>query len=282
MNTTSTFIHPTASVSSEAVLQDGVHIGPFCVVEGNVTLGTGTQLVSHVYIKGPVTIGQHNKLFPFSSIGAPPQDLAYKGSEGIVRIGDNNTIREGVTIHAPTAYADTTISADTVVGNNCLLMVNSHVGHNTVLHNNVILANNALLAGMCTVFDQAFVSGNVVVHQGCRIGQNVMISGGSRVGRDIPPFMLLSSFYGMISGLNLIGLRRAGFNSEERAEAKEILKIFMEHKALNPAKEAISTKFNGRNSRAAEITLNFLSGCRRGISSFGSWNDEKSGSSSDF
>ncbi|MGL5722038.1 MAG: acyl-ACP--UDP-N-acetylglucosamine O-acyltransferase [Brevinema sp.] len=277
-----TFVHPTASVSSEAVLHDGVHVGAFCVIEGKVTIGEGTKLVSHVYINGPVSIGKNNVLQPFSSIGAPPQDLGYKGSEGIVRIGDNNTIREGVTIHAPTAYTDATISADTVVGNDCLLMVNSHVAHNTVLHNNVILANNALLAGMCVVYDQAFISGNVVVHQGCRIGRNVMISGGSRVGRDIPPFMLLSSFYGMISGLNLIGLRRAGFTSEERAEAKEILKIFMEHKALNPAKEAIATAFQGRNSRSAQITLDFLSGCRRGISTFGSWNDEKAGSTPDF
>lgn len=277
-----TFIHPTATVSPETVLCDGVYIGAFCVIEGNVTLGEGTKLVSHVYIKGPVSIGQNNTFQPFSSIGTPPQDLGYKGAEGIVRIGNNNTIREGVTIHAPTAYADTTISADTVIGDNCLLMVNSHVAHNTVLHNNVILANNALLAGMCVVYDQAFISGNVVIHQGCRIGQNVMISGGSRVGRDIPPFMLLSSFYGMVSGLNLVGLRRAGFTSEERADAKEILKIFMEHKALNPAKEAIVAAFQGRNSRTAEMTLSFLSGCRRGISTFGSWNDEKGGSNPDF
>lgn len=268
-------IHPTAIIGKGVSLAGGVFIGPYCVLEGGIQIGEGTKLVSHVSMQGPIVIGENNIIHPFASIGAPPQDLGYKGAPGKVAIGNNNTIREGVTVHAPTAYADASLSPDTVVGNNCLLMVNSHVAHNTVLHNNVILANNVLLAGICEVFDGAFLSGNVVVHQGCRIGQNVMISGGSRVGRDIPPFMLLSSFYGMISGLNLVGLRRAGFSTQERTEAKEILQIFLEHKALNPSRTAIQEAFSGRSSRVAEITLSFLAGCKRGISTFGSWNNEK-------
>lgn len=275
-------IHSTSIIDPQTVLEDDVFVGPYVIIEGNVRLGRGTKIFSHASIKGPVEIGADNIIYPFVSIGAEPQDIAYKVPSGKIVIGNNNTIREGVTIHAPTAYTDTSLSSNTIIGNNCFLMVNSHIAHNTVLHNNVILANNVLLAGLCTVYEGAFISGNVVIHQGCRIGQNAMISGGSRVGRDIPPFMLLSSFYGIISGLNLVGLRRAGFTVEERASAKEILRIFHQHKSLNPAKDALKEASKDKTNRMFQITLEFLEGSKRGIATFGSWNEEKNDKTVDF
>ncbi len=268
-------ISDKAIISSEVKFGKNVTISPFCVIEGDVFIGDDTFISPFVHIRGPVEIGKNNQIFNNVSIGLNPQDLAYKGSPHKVIIGDNNVFRENVTIHAPVNYEDPTISPNTIIGNDCFLMVGSHVAHNTVLKNNVIFANGVLPAGCCTIYDNVFISGGVLIHQHVRIGQNVIISGGSRVGRDIPPFMLVSSFYGLISGVNSIGLKRAGFTVEERKMAKEIFRIFKEYNSLIPAREAIQKAFGDSNNRAVAITLEFLESCKRGISEFGEGQDAK-------
>lgn len=257
-------------VSSEVKLGENITISPFCIIEGDVVIGDNTVIHPFVHIKGPVQIGKNNQIFNNATIGAIPQDYSYSGStNNNIIIGDNNIIRENVTIHAPVTYEDKTISENTEIGNNCLLMVGSHVAHNTILKNNVILANNALPAGCCVIEDNAFISGGVLIHQHVRIGSNVIISGGSRVGRDIPPFMIVSSFYGLISGINSIGLRRAGFSTEDRKIAKELFRIFKETNSLNPAIKKINEEYGTIDSQVIKLTLEFLKGCKRGISEFG-------------
>ncbi|MGL4560762.1 MAG: acyl-ACP--UDP-N-acetylglucosamine O-acyltransferase [Brevinema sp.] len=263
-------ISPMAQISPNVILGENITISPFVIIEGNVTIGDNTVIHPFVYIQGSVEIGTNNQIFNNVCIGTPPQDLSYQGSPNKIIIGNHNIIRESVTIHAPVAYDDVTISPHTMIGNNCLLMVHSHVSHNTVLKNNVIFANGVLPAGCCFFDDGAFLSGNVLVHQHVRIGAYVIISGGSRVGRDIPPFSLVSSYYGLISGVNSIGLRRAGFTIEERKIAKEIFKIFKQENALNSALEHIKKTFHDQlNNRVVSMTITFLEASKRGISSFG-------------
>lgn len=269
-------VHPTAVISKDTVLGDNVRIGPYVVIEGNVSIGDNTVIHPHVCIKGPLSIGVSNEIFPGSCLGAAPQDFSYSGSEGKIIIGNHNIIREGVTIHAPVGYDDADISKNTVIGDHCLLMVNGHIAHNVVLKDHVVLANGVLLAGSCTVYDYAFISGNVLVHQGVRIGANVMISGGSRIGRDIPPFMLVSSYYGLISGVNSIGLRRAGFSIQERETAKNIFRIFKEFNSLNGARDAIAAYYpDWQDNKVVRMTLDFLAYSKRGISEFGEGNTAK-------
>lgn len=268
-------ISPHAIISPDAKIGKNVIISHFCIIEGNAIIGDDTILYPYVHVKGNVEIGKHNQIFDHVTIGLPPQDLSNNISDYKVIIGDNNIIREGVTIHAPVFYQDETISPNTQIGNYCLLMANSHVAHNTVLKNYVIFANNVLPAGCCTFDDNVFISGGVLIHQNVHIGANVMVSGGSRIGRDIPPFMLVSSFYGLISGINSIGLRRAGFSIQERSIIKEIYKIFKKYNALNPAQEAIIAKYPQSDSLAVRMTLDFLKTCKRGISEFGEGQDAK-------
>ncbi|MGL5956606.1 MAG: acyl-ACP--UDP-N-acetylglucosamine O-acyltransferase [Brevinema sp.] len=268
-------ISPQAIVSSEARIGDHVTISPFCIIEGDVIIGDYTIIYPYVHIRGPVVIGIGNQIFNNTTIGLAPQDISYKGSTHKIIIGDHNIIRENVTIHAPVSYDDPTISPNTEIGNNCLLMVGSHVAHNTVLKNNVVFANNVLPAGCCTFYDHTFISGGVLIHQHVRIGAHVIISGGSRVGRDIPPFMMVSSFYGLISGINSIGLRRAGFSPEDRKITKDLFRIFKETNSLNPAIEKITETYLNSDNRVVQMTLVFLQSCKRGISEFGEGQDAK-------
>lgn len=269
-------ISPSAQISSKTKLGNNVTISPFVIIEGDVTIGDNTIIYPFVHIKGPVEIGSHNQIFNHVTIGSPPQDLSYKGSPNKIIIGNGNILREGVTVHAPALYEDSNISPNTVIGNDCLLMVNSHVSHNTVLKNSVIFANGVLPAGSCLFEDGVFISGGVLIHQFVRIGAHTIISGGSRVGRDVPPFSLVSSFYGLVSGINSIGLRRAGFTAEERKIAKNIFRIFKNHPALNSSIEEIKKEYhNDLENKIVKMTLEFLKDSKRGLTSFGEGKDSK-------
>ncbi|MGL4389028.1 MAG: acyl-ACP--UDP-N-acetylglucosamine O-acyltransferase [Brevinema sp.] len=269
-------VSPLAQISPEVTLGKNVSIAPFVIIEGNVSIGDHTVIHPFVHIKGPVEIGESNQIFNNVSIGTPAQDLSYKPSPRKIIIGNNNVIRESVTIHAPVNYEDPTISPDTIIGNSCLLMVGSHVAHNTVLKNHVIFANGVLPAGCCVFEDGVFLSGGVLIHQHVRVGAYTIISGGSRVGRDIPPFSLVSSFYGLISGINAVGLRRAGFTIEERNIAKILFKIFKQENSLAPALEKIKETFHNQlDQRVVAMTITFLEGSKRGISSFGEGTEAK-------
>jgi UDP-N-acetylglucosamine acyltransferase len=207
-------IHPTAIIDSRAEVHPTAEIGPYVIIDGPVRIGPGTRVYPHAYLTGWTEIGANCQIHPYAVIGHLPQDLAYDGQESYCRIGDENVIREGVSIHRGTAPGSAT-----VVGKRCFLMGYSHIGHNCHVGDEVKLANGALLAGHVHVGNGAFISGNVVIHQFCRVGELVMIRGGAACGMDLPPYFLFDDF-GLCAAINTVGLRRAGFTAEQRRDVQ--------------------------------------------------------------
>ena len=208
-----TQIHSTAIIEHGARLGEGAVIGPYCCVGGMVEFGDGVRLHSHVVVAGKTTIGPNTHVYPFASIGHPPQDLKYKGEESELVIGANNVIREHVTMNPGTTGG----GMITRIGNNCLFMVGAHVAHDCDVANHVILANNATLAGHVTVDDFAILGGLSAVHQFCRIGRHAMIGGMSGVENDVIPYGSVTGNRARLEGLNIVGLRRRGFSRSEVA-----------------------------------------------------------------
>jgi len=204
-------IHPTSIVSSKAKLGENVKIGPFCVVEDDVTLENGVELISHVVISGVTKIGKNTKIYPFASIGSAPQDLKYSGEKSSVEIGENNQIREYVTIQPGTSGG----IMKTIVGNNNLLMVGTHIAHDAVIGDNIICANIATIGGHVIIEDNVVLGGLSAVHQFVRIGKHAMIGGVTAVVRDVPPFASVVSDRAAIEGMNILGLKRRGFEKQE-------------------------------------------------------------------
>ncbi|MCI5876631.1 MAG: acyl-ACP--UDP-N-acetylglucosamine O-acyltransferase [Prevotella sp.] len=202
-------ISPLAFVHPEAKLGDNNIIGPFCYIDKNTVLGDNNVLQNSVTINSGARIGNNNEIFPGASLSTKPQDLKYKGEETICEIGDNNSIRENVTISKGTASKGTTI-----VGNNNLLMENMHVAHDCVLGNHLIIGNSTKFAGEVVVDDNAIISAEVLCHQFCKIGGYVMIQGGTRFSQDIPPYVIAGKEPVRYAGINIIGLRRHGFSNE--------------------------------------------------------------------
>ncbi|HYF13486.1 MAG TPA: acyl-ACP--UDP-N-acetylglucosamine O-acyltransferase [Phycisphaerales bacterium] len=204
-------IDPGARVEDSVKVGAGAEVGPGCVLRGDVTLGAGVRLINHVSVQGPVTIGDNTTVYPGACIGFEPQDVKFKPGMPTagVKIGRNNLIREHVTIHAASKTAH-----PTTVGDNCMLMVNSHLGHDTVIGDNVILVNGCLLAGHVRVGNNATLSGNTAVHQFCRVGRLAFVSGGVVNAMDVPPFCV-SGARNTVNGLNVVGLRRSGVSRSE-------------------------------------------------------------------
>ncbi len=202
-------ISPMAYVHPEAVIGEGCEIGPFCYIDSNVVIGSGNRLMNSVTLLSGTRMGNGNTVFPGAVIGAVPQDLKFRGEESTAEVGDNNTIRENVTINRGTAA-----KGRTVVGSNNLLMEGMHVAHDVVVGNGCIIGNATKLAGEVEVDDFAIISGGVLVHQFCRIGSYVMVGGGTRTSQDIPPFVMAAREPVAYCGLNLVGLRRRGFAPE--------------------------------------------------------------------
>ena len=207
-------------MSPEARIAPGVQIGPFCVIEPDVTIEDGCILESRVVIKDGTTLGPNNHIFEGSVIGGLPQHVHVPESPGRVVIGAGNTIREHVTIHRA-------LEADeaTVIGDNNLLMVNTHIAHDCRLGNNTIFANNAMLAGHVTVGDRAYMSGAAAAHQFCRIGSLAMVGGQAHIVKDVPPFVTVDGLSSLVVGLNQIGLRRAGSSAAEIRRLKEAYRV---------------------------------------------------------
>jgi UDP-N-acetylglucosamine acyltransferase len=213
-------IHPTAMVDSSATLAEDVEIGPYAVVGGEVTLGAGCVIQAHAVLESKVTMGAGNFIGYGAVIGAPPQDFAHKAEiSSEVRIGDNNRIREYVTIHRGTKEGTAT-----TVGSGCFIMVGSHLGHNVSISDNVIITNNCLLAGYVDVGESAVLGGGSVFHQFMRIGRRAMIAGSSSFNKDVPPFVT-ANFRNLLVGVNVVGLRRGGFGPETRMEIKRAFKL---------------------------------------------------------
>ena len=215
-----TKIHPTALVDPAAKIGVDVEIGPYSVVGPQVTIGEKTIVQSHVVIEGEVTLGSGNLIGHGAVIGAPPQDVSFSPQRKTkVEIGNSNIIREYCTIHRGTAEGSAT-----KIGNKNFLMTGTHIGHNCEIGNNVIIANNCLLAGYVLVDDSAFLGGGSTFHQFMHIGRLVMVQGSSAFGKDLPPFVVAGE-RNHVFGLNVVGLRRAGFSVKDREEIKAAFKL---------------------------------------------------------
>ena len=204
-------IHPTAIVDPAAQIGMGVSIGPYCVVGPDVKLGDGVRLIAHVVIDGRTRVGAGTAVYPFASLGQPPQDLKYKGEASSLEIGANNQIREHVTMNPGTEGG----GMITHVGDECLFMVGAHVAHDCQIGDHVVMANNATLAGHVTVGDFAIIGGLSAVHQFVRIGSHAMIGGMSGVENDVIPYGMVKGDRAHLAGLNLVGLERRGFGRED-------------------------------------------------------------------
>ncbi|MDX2083571.1 MAG: acyl-ACP--UDP-N-acetylglucosamine O-acyltransferase [Rickettsiales bacterium] len=206
-----TKIHSSAIVDKRAQIADNVEIGAYSTIGAEVKIGAGTIVKSHVVIDGDTIIGKNNIIYPFTTIGLAPQDLKFKGEKSKVIIGDNNSIREHVTIHLGTLEGN----METKIGNNCLLMVGVHVAHDCVIGDNVIMANNVTLAGHVQIDDHVVIGGLSAIHQFARIGEGAMIGGMSGVENDVIPFGLVMGERAALAGLNLVGMKRRGISRDD-------------------------------------------------------------------
>ncbi len=203
-------IHKTAIVDKKAKISDKVEIGPYCIIGPEVEIGNNSVLHSHVNIVGNTKIGDNNQIYPFSSIGTPPQDLKYKGEKNLLVIGNNNKFREYVNINPGTGHG----GGITRIGDNNLFMVYCHVAHDCLISNNIVLANNVQVGGHVTIQNSAIVGGSCAIHQFSRIGESAMIGGMTGVLSDVIPFGLSMGNRNNLTGLNLIGLRRSKVSNE--------------------------------------------------------------------
>lgn len=214
-------IHPTAIVDPQADLHSSVSVGPYSIIGPGVVVGADTTIESHVVIKGPTTIGARNHIFQFSSIGEATPDLKYRGEPTTLTIGDDNVIRESVTIHRGTVQD----RGDTFVGNSNLIMCYVHIGHDSVVRNNTILVNNTALAGHVIVDDWAILSGYTLVHQFCKIGAHSFSGMGTAIGKDVPAYVTVAGSPAEARTINTEGLRRRGFSDATLSELRRAFKL---------------------------------------------------------
>lgn len=255
-----TEIHATALVDKEALIDENVSVGPFCIIGRGVQIKKGSRLVSHVVVEGKTEIGEECAIYPFTSIGLPPQDLKYKNEETGVRLGARNVIREYTTIHRASIGGDRI----TVVGEDNFLMAYVHIAHDCKIGSHVILANAATLAGHVTVEDHAFIGGLVAVHQFTRIGAYSMVGGFSGIGQDIPPYTIASGARAKLFGLNTVGLKRHGFSDATIAELKKAYKIlFREKRTLKDAIKKVQVELPYTDE--IKHLLEFIEKNKRGI-----------------
>ena len=245
-------IHKTAIIDSKAKISENVKIGPYSVIGPDVEIGEGTVVQSHVNIKGKTIIGNNNQIYPFASIGNDPQDLKFKGEKTLLKIGDNNKIREYVTINPGTEGG----GGKTQVGNNCLFMVSSHIAHDCIVGDNVILANNVPLGGHAHVDDNAIIGGNSAVQQFTRVGKFAMIGGMCGVVRDVIPYGIAHGNRSILQGLNLIGLRRKNIPNKEILSLGEAYKIIFKNENLTENLSNLSNDLR-KNELVSEV-VNFI------------------------
>lgn len=240
-------------ISKKASIGNNVSIGPFCVIGDDVILEDNVSLQSHVVITGKTRVGAGTAIFPYASIGQDPQDLKFKGEDAEVIIGKNNVIREYVTIQKGTESG----GMKTVIGDNNLLMVGTHIAHDCLVGNNVIFANVATLAGHVVIEDHVVIGGLSAVHQYVRIGEHAMIGGCTAVIRDVVPFATVTSERSGISGINLLGLKRRGFQREDITQLQKAFdEIFFENNTdLKTALEKVKSQ---NNSETVSILIKFL------------------------
>jgi UDP-N-acetylglucosamine acyltransferase len=214
-------IDARAIIDPTAILADDVQVGPWTIIGPNVVIGAGSRIASHVVIKGPTVIGKNTQIFQFSSVGEDTPDLKYNGEPTRLVIGDNNVIREGVTIHRGTVQD----RSETTIGDNNLIMAYVHIGHDSVIGNHCILVNNAALAGHVHIGDWAILSGYTLVHQFCHIGAHSFSGMGTAIGKDVPAYVTVFGSPAEAKSINSEGLKRRGFSAEAITAIKRAYKI---------------------------------------------------------
>ncbi len=257
-------IHPSAIIDPSASIADDVRIGPYCVIGAEVEIGPGCELKHHVSIQGPTRIGRNNRFFPFCSIGDEPQDKKYHGEASRLEIGDDNTIREYVTINRGTEDGGWV----TRIGSRNWIMAYVHIAHDCILGNDIIMANLASLAGHVEVHDFAILGGFAKVHQFCRIGAHAFAGMNSDINKDVPPYVTVAqdsrSTMAVPRGINAEGLRRRGFSAEQIRRIKQAYKLlFRSGLRLAEAREAIAEL--ARQEPALELLVRFIDSSSRSL-----------------
>jgi UDP-N-acetylglucosamine acyltransferase len=256
-------IHVSAIISAEAKLADDVHVGPYVVIDGPVTVGAGCAIGPHAHLMGPLTIGAGNTFGFGSVIGGAPQHLGYKGEPTTVEIGDGNTFREHTTVHRGMPLGAGPGSGTTVVGNGNLFMVGSHVAHDCRIGNHGIFANSALLGGHVEVGDRVLLSGNSAVHQFCRVGRLALLGGASASSKDIPPFWVMQDV-NRVCGVNVIGMRRAGMPADEIQAVRTAFKMIY-REGLTIAAAMLRIEATLGHVPAVRELIEFIRVSKRGI-----------------
>lgn len=254
MNNTQSYIHPDAKIGKD------VEIGPFCYIAANVEIGDGCKIGPHATIYDYVKMGKGCSVFPGAVIGAIPQDLKFEGEETWVEIGDNTTIRECATINRGTAASG---KYKTVIGSDCLIMSYVHIAHDCRVGNHCIFSSFTGIAGETDVDDWAILGGGALVHQFSHIGAHVMIGGGNTVTKDVPPYVLAGRNPVMFEGINLVGLRRRGFDASTIEEIKDMYRIIYGPGTVAEACARIAGTFPQSEHR--DNILNFITASKRGI-----------------
>ena len=254
-------IHPTAIVESGASIGADVVIGPYCIVGASVELAAGVRVLSHAVVTGRTKVGAGTAIYPFASIGHPPQDLKYKGEASSLEIGRNNVIREHVTMNPGTEGG----GMITRVGDNCLFMVGSHVAHDCKIGDSVIMANNATLGGHVHVGDHAILGGLSAVHQFVRIGRYAMIGGMSGVEQDVIPYGSVMGDRAKLSGLNIVGMKRQGVSRDDIHALRTAYRLlFAQEGALNERLDDVIDMYKG-NEPVMEIVTFMRAESVRGV-----------------
>lgn len=252
-------ISPLAYIHPEAKIGENVEIAPFVYIDKNVVIGDNNKIMPNANILSGSRIGNGNTIFPGAVIGAIPQDLKFQGEESTAEIGDNNLIRENVTINRGTAA-----KGKTVIGNGNLLMEGVHVAHDAIVGNGCIIGNSTKMAGEIIIDDNAIISGAVLMHQFCRVGSHVMIQGGSRFSKDIPPYIIAGREPITYSGINIIGLRRRGFSNELIDNIHNAYRIIYQS-GLNITEALVKVEAEIAMSPEIEYIVNFIRNSERGI-----------------
>lgn len=253
-------IDPQAIIHPSAKIGANVEIGPWSIIGADVEIGDNTVIASHVIIKGPTKIGKHNRIYQFSTLGEDTPDLKYKGEATRFVMGDNNVIREGVTIHRGTVQD----RHETTIGNNNLLMAYVHVGHDSVIGDNCILVNNSALAGHVHIDDWAILGGFTLVHQFCRIGAHSFSGMGTAIGKDVPAYMMVSGNPAEAKNINIEGLRRRGFSKEDLSVLTKAYKTIY-RRGLTTDEALIELKNLQTECAAVGLLIESLESSTRGI-----------------
>jgi len=254
-------IHPTAIIDPGAKIPESCSIGPYCTVGADVEMGENCELISHAALAGPTRMGRGNRIFPFASVGLPPQDLKYRGEPTLLEIGDNNQIREFVTVNRGTVGG----GGVTRIGSGCLIMAYVHIAHDCLIGNDVIMANAATLAGHVTVEDHAIVGALGPVHQFVRIGAYSYIGGGTTITRDVLPFSkTVEKRDAKAYGINSVGLERRGFSRERIRKIHHAYRLLLSSK-LNTSQALAKLKAEGDLGEDVEMLVRFIESSERGV-----------------